>query len=486
MRNKSEMKLTVAGKFRDIFTTEKKFIFLRGGRVSGKTTVAAQDCIYCTIAYPKHDIIIARDSYSDLTNSSYAELRAFIEDQDIAADFQFKTAPLHIWNKKTDCNIYFVGIGGADKHRTKSFKPEHPLSRVLYEEMQQIKEMENLEQAHASFRRHLDTDIGKFVHIYNPPAQNSHWTNIYWNIKRNDVDWLCINSDYRDIVKFINDIDLKEILKMKFADQQRYEWLYLGKTGGGFGSVYPQFKREKHLKPAMDIIDKYANTKGLQLSEENKLLRFSQAIQAVIIGGDGAVTHDATSFIAMFLMTNGRIVVPEIFHYDPLKDGQKASAELFPYIDKWLKFLEKKYHIYFHVPIIFTIDSAASELIRTVRYHLTDRYEVYGYGKQTILDMVGTVQSTLSRNIVEIMEFAGYHNWVTDRNTLDESPLVVALENLIWNDAQTGYDKSVPNDDSDAFTYGINMIFRNPHNLYFIQQYNANRDDYYELEITQD
>jgi PBSX family phage terminase large subunit len=477
------MKLKVAKIFEPLFNFDKRFVYLRGGRVSGKTTVTGQLIILLTMANPDRDVIICRDSYSDLANSTYTELRAFISDNNLEKDFEFKVAPLYIHNKKTNSNIYFVGIGGSDKHRTKSFKPEHKLIAVLFEELQQVKDQENLEQAHASFRRHLDTEKGSLIHIYNPPAQNSHWTNIYWNLKKLDNDWLCINSDYKDIVKFINDVDLKEILKMKIADKVRYEWLYLGMTGGGFGSVYPQFKRQKHFRPANDLLDKFANTAGLQLSETSKRLRFGQSIQAVVIGADGAVTHDATVFVPLFLMNNGQIVVPEIFYHDPLKSGQKASAELIPFIQRWLKELETNYAISFNVPVIFSVDSASTELIRMLRYHLPERYDVYSYGKQTILDMTGVVQSALARNVIYIMDYKGYQNYLVDQFIYGDHPLVVALENLIWNDSQTHYDPSVPNDASDALTYGLNQIFRNVNNLYPLSVYNENRKDFYDLEI---
>lgn len=478
------MKLTIASPFRELFTSTKHFFFLRGGRSSGKTTVTFQYIPQATYRYQERDIVVCRDSYSDLIDSTYSGIKKFIYDNHIEKDFEFRTSPIRIYNITTKCNMYFLGIGGADKDRTKSFEPEHKLSVVVVEELQQVKDRENLEQAMSSFRRHLDSDVSKVVHIYNPPAQNSHWTNIYWNFKKQDIDWVCINSDYRQIVKFLNDIDLKEILKMKIADEPRYRWMYLGETGGGFGSIYPEFKRAKHFRPYMELLERFGNTRGLNINDESKRLRFGVSVQSIVIGVDGAVTHDATCAVPLFLMTNGQIVVPEIFYHDPLKDGQKSSAELLPYIQKWLYELEHKYFINSNVPVLFSVDSAASELIRMLRYHLPERYDVYEYGKQTIMDMVGVMQTALSRNMCYFMDFGGIFNYTQNHFVHCESPLVVALENLIWNDAQTGYDKSVPNDASDALTYGINQIFRNLHNLYSLQVYNENRKDFYDLEVS--
>jgi hypothetical protein len=211
-------------------------------------------------------------------------------------------------------------------------------------------------------------------------------------------------------------------------------------------------------------------------------MRFGQRIQALIIGGDGAVTHDATVFVPMALMANGQMVCLEPFYYDPQKSGQKGSMELLPSITRWLSFLDKRYQLISQQkPIIFSIDSASTELIRVLRYSLDPSIEIYEYGKQTILDMVGVVQDALARNMIYIMDFNGYKNWTTNDFVSETHPLVVAIENLIWNEKQTGYDASVPNDASDAFTYAVNQVFRNPHALRILQLYNENRQTFYDV-----
>lgn len=474
-----EVSFNVASVFKDVFAFNKRFVLLRGGRDSGKTTVTSQ--IICTASYqfPERDIIIGRDSYVDLITSTYRKLKAFIFQNHLERDFEFKKEPIYIRNKRTKANIYFVGIGGADKDRTKSYETEHKLSVVLFEELQQVKDQENLEQAHASFRRLLD-DRGVMIHNFNPPSQNSNWVNIYWTLKKQDPDWLCVNSDYRDIAKYLNDVDLKEILKMKVYDEQKYQWLYLGETGGGFGSVYPQFKRSKHLIPWLSVVEKFGNTQGQNVPVDVKLSRFSSQVMSLVIGVDGAVTHDSTSLIPCLMMSNGQICVAEIFHHDPKLSGQKSSSELLPFIKKWLKELETKYQLQYDVPIVFYCDSASTELVRLLRYQLDERYGVYSYGKQTILEMVDIVQSTLAKNIAIVMDFGGYKDYLRNSFVKGENPLVVALESLIWDEQQRGYDKSVPNDDSDAFTYAINSVFRNPDNLYAIDHFRAYGKGYYD------
>jgi len=461
------MEIKIANVFKKALDLDKRFVLIRGGRASGKTIFAGQLLVLLSTQYPKKDIVVARNSFSDLRDSSHQTIQSLIEEYNLKQDFLVKYNPLRIVNKRTGTNIYFMGIGGSDTHRTKSFMPKNnSIIAVLFEELQQIKDQENLEQAHASFRRFLDVEKGVFIHLYNPEPQNAHWVNILWNIKQNDKDWLCIRTDYTKVTDFLNDVDLKEILKMKILDEQRYKWLYLGETGGGFGSVYPQFKREKHF---------------IKFDEAKKKFN-GQRIVGVIIGVDGAVTHDATVLTPMVIFQNGQGAIVDIFYHDPLTDGQKSSNELMPFIQRWFEELRKKYALdQNNVPILFKVDSASPDLKRQLAYFLSNRASIESFNKPTILEMVGVVQSTLSQNVVYIVDYDGYYNYVLNRWIRKDNPVAVQIENLIWDERQKGYDPIVPNDGSDAFTYAVNTYFKNPDNLYWLA--NIKRLDFYDLEV---
>jgi PBSX family phage terminase large subunit len=461
------MEIKIAKKFRDVLKLDKRFVLIRGGRASGKTIFAGQLLVLLSTQYPKKDIVVARSSFSDLRDSSHQTIQTLIEEYGLRNDFIAKYNPLRIVNKRTGTNIYFMGIGGSDTHRTKSFMPKNnSIIAVLFEELQQVKDQENMEQAHASFRRFLDVEKGVFIHLYNPEPQNAHWVNVLWNIKQSDPDWLCIHSTYNDVAQFLNDLDLKEIVKMKLLDEQRYKWLYLGETGGGYGSVYPQFKRDKHFIPFDEAKKKFNG----------------QRIVGVIIGVDGAVTHDATVLSPMVIFQNGQSVIVDLFYHDPQVSGQKSSNELMPFIQRWFEEIRKKYALdSSNVPILFKVDSSATELKRQLAYFLSNRAQVESYSKPTILEMVGVVQSTLSQNVVYVADYGGYYDYVLNKWVKKDNPLAVQVENLIWNEKQTGYDPLIPNDASDSFTYAVNTYFRNPDNLYWLA--NIKRLDFYDLEI---
>ena len=462
------LNIEIAAPFRELFLSDKHFVMLKGGRTSGKTVVAGQLITIYSSVYPNRDMIVCRDSFSDLRDSTFQEIQSWIEEYGLSNDYVPKLNPMRIYNKRTHANIYFMGIGGADKHRTKSFKPKNPIIAVLFEELQQVRELENLEQAHSSFRRFLDTEHGKFIHCFNPEPQNAHWVNVYWNLKVNDPDWLCIYSTYMDICKYLNDIDLKEILKMKRLDEGRYRWLYLGETGGGYGSIYPQFKRNKHL---------------LTFEEAKFKFRHNPFV-GLIIGVDGAVTHDCTALVPIAILRNGQALVLDIFCHDPLKSQVLSSTELVTYIRIWYDELLKKYSINYpnDIPIMFVCDSASTDLRINLDYHFGSEALVVPYKKPTIHQMVGNVQSVIAKNMVYVVDYGGHQDYFLNKWIATENLLATQLENLIWDEKQKGYDPIVPNDVSDAFTYGINNYFKNPDNVYWLENLIRFRQDYYDVE----
>lgn len=485
------MEIKVAKVFKPLFDNciERKHtdVLLKSGRTGGKSAVAGQVIAVLSTAWADRDMIICRDAFADLRDSSFAEIQSWLEDMQLGEEFQIHLNPMRIINTRSNCNIYFFGIGGEDKHRTKSIKTKHKVGAIIFEELQQVKDRESLEQAKSSFRRLLDPDRGFFIHLFNPEPQNGHWVNMLWNLKISDPDWLCIQSSWMDITKCLNDLDIKAILKEKFLDPARYEWFYMGKTGGGFGSVYPEFKREKHLISRNPIL---ATNLALEQQtkyqyDTNKMADLlTHKIIGVIIGYDQAVTHDMTVLVPIFILSNGQAIVSgrDIFYHDPKVLNSLGTVELMPHISLWLKKMSDWYGFEReNVPIMFIVDSAATETLRILRANMPDRIGVFPIHKPSIVGMVDIVKGVLARNMIYIID-DGYHMTIKGQ-TKQDNLLASQLENLIWlakpnGDTPTTYDPKIPNDCSDAFTYAVNWWWRNPMNMYWV---GGNRLDFYDI-----
>lgn len=450
-----------------ILESDKPYFILYGGRLGGKTNNTSKISVLTMLMYPYFDTVVARVSYGSLGDSSYAEVQAAIMEMgdNISEQFKFKRSPLRIERVNGSGTIYFIGYGGSNTSRTKSIKTNHKIKIVILEETQELKNEENLQQALASFRRHFGEDVKVFV-LGNPYPQKVHWFSRLIEEKTYDPDWEVINVTYLDILPFINDYDLKEILKMKLNNPEYYRWFYLGEMTGGFGMVYPMWRPEKYVIT----------------EDQYKMVIGKTNIRPIgaMIGGDGAVNNDCTSFVPMILLNNGQSVIGPIFYHNPQSDGVIGYHQLVQ--DKVVRWFESVMGMFGlgtiadhrmrpygkQMPVWIRIDNAAPDLIQECRFFMGDRASIGPVKKEHVPQMVSTVQSAIMNQNVIVIDYGGYYNYTTDRfvkrklNLLSEQ-----LSSLIWNEKQDNYDPIVANDVSDAFTYGVVSWYKNPENIQY-------------------
>lgn len=451
--------------FKQIFETDKNYIWADGGRLGGKTNNFAKVAILMQLQSPNTDIIVARVSYGSLGDSSYAEIEAQIQDMELDNEYELKKSPLRIVRRNDAGTIYFLGYGGSNQSRTKSIKTKHKIKTVILEETQELKEKQNLDQALASFRRHFGENV-KVCILGNPPPQEAHWFNVERKRVENDPDWLVVRLTWMDIVPFINDYDLKEILKTKINDPNYYEWFYMGETTGGFGSVYPMFRKEKHVITAQQY----------EIARERAGLK----PVACIIGGDGAVNRDATAFVAWIILSNGQAVAGPIFYHNPKDDGVLGYHQLVQdHLTRWFdeicaRFrLGTRQEVMMHpnmqvVPIWMRIDNAAPDLIQECKFFLGNRASIGPIKKLHVPQMVATVQSAICNENLIVVDYGGYYSYVKNQFIKkDMNVLAEQWSNLIWNEKQDNYDPIVPNDVSDAATYAVLFWYGNQENIQY-------------------
>lgn len=453
--------------FKKIRESDKPNIILYGGRLGGKTNNTAKVALLEMLSNPYYDVVVARVSYGSLADSSYAEIEAAIRDMgdNIYEEFKLKRSPLRIERKNNSGTIYFIGYGGSNTSRTKSFKPKHKLKVIILEETQELKDEQNLNEALASLRRHYGDHVVVFI-LGNPKPQKSHWFSKLIESKKFDPDWDVFNLTYLDILPFINDYDLREILKTKMTDYEYYRWFYLGETTGGFGSVYPMFRFEKHV---------------ITVQQWNQVVeRTNIRPIACIIGGDGAVNRDCTSFVPLILLNNGQAVAGPIFYHNPIQDGTIGFHQLVQNLLLfWVEDLTSMFHMgtlretrlhpYMQrIPIWMFVDSAAPDLIAETRFFLSDRIAINPVVKDHVPQMVSTVQSAILNDNIIIIDYGGYksytkNKWIPTKTNL----LAEQWEMLTWNEKQDNYDPIIPNDVSDAATYAIVSWFKNQENIQY-------------------
>ena len=455
--------MKVLSPYKPLWNEDNHYVMVKSGRDAGKSKGVAQVIVSKFFKY-ELDILVCRSNYGDLEKSVYSEILAVLTENHYIQFIEERKRPLKLINKLNGNIIYFEGIGGADLSRSKGFKPHKPLSTIFVDEAQQLPSQANLDQALATFRRHLHDDIWQVILAFNPEPQNSHWCNEYYRINEEEDEWTCLYTSYLDIWGVLSKADRDAIRREKRINPSNYRYLYLGETEGLFGGVYHTFDRDFHLIKEKKV----------------KLLIEKYGIHSIIIGVDGATTRDKTAFVPTFILNNGQGIVVEYFYHDPERNGQFSDDALMPLVARWLEFLHRKYKLSYNMPIRVVFDSASANLRLTFASHFPNRYLCESYSQKNVIQMARIMQNAFGRNVLFLLDDGGYFNYITNQKEYNQHIGVKQLESVIWDEKGKGFDGSIPNDWTDALTYSTAYYFKNPQALYF------NRDPnglYFEREV---
>ena len=95
--------------------------------------------------------------------------------------------------------------------------------------------------------------------------------------------------------------------------------------------------------------------------------------------------------------------------------------------------------------------------------------------------MVDTVQSAIGKNVVAVYDYGGYYNFTKNQWVKCDNILAMQYRSLIWNEKQTGYDPAIPNDCTDADTYGIYFYYRQAENIMWLSDVANKKNNYFML-----
>lgn len=447
-----KLNVTMASPYDKILTTDKTTVIMYSPRISGKSYALGQVVYIYANKYPNHDIVVTRANYNSLEDSLYNEILAFAENIGQGSFYSAKTSPLRIKTKKGN-TIYFKGIGGADYSRSKGFKGKNPISLIICDETQQLKDEQSLRQAVATFIRSIDSSIkSRVILAGNPEMVKVHWWNAYCRKYRYAGVYEFIDANYLNIYKYLSPITKNEIETERLYNPLMYKFLYLGELDDLAGGAYGQFKRDKH----------YISVKQWRQETAGKQIEY------IIWGGDGAITHDSTGIVPIAVYTDGQAYVLERFYYNPQETGiVLAPSQLTELIITYVEEMCRKYDIYtMGITSLFSIDCASADLITQLRYSIDGYHEVKPFTKKNIINNNSVVNNCFAKNMIKIVDFGGYYDFRKRKfvpTTADTEPLIYQLESVTWKNYKL--DPSIPNDYTDALTYGANEYFLNPNNL---------------------
>lgn len=426
-------------------------------RVSAKSTHAAQMAAHLvahTCKRTPRDIIVFRANANSLEGSVMQETEEKLTD--LGTIYEVHKGPMRI--EANGCNIYFLGVSGHDRSRVRGFKPKNKLIAIIGDECQQISSLENLKHALSTFRRYLDEGAPyKVLLCGNPHELKGHWWNMY--AARMKGRYATIRCTWRDLAKngLLGRAVIEDILLEKEINPALYRFMYEGDISELSGGAYASFRRDVHLispERAAEI------TRG-------------ERIEHIIWGGDGAIMNDATAIVPLAVMSSGRAMVLERFFYDPKKQGRNlAPSEISEMISLYLEDMDAKYGIVRDGVIgsTFAIDCAAADLITQLRYTVKDYHQILAFTGKNVIRNNSVVNNCFARGMLYVIDYGGYKDYTTGRFIACEDPLAEQLETVVWKNNRL--DPSIPNDISDALTYGACMYYENPENLYLPERKN--------------
>lgn len=478
------LRWNVADVYRPMFDDDNHEIVLPSGRTTGKTKQCILFILVDMILHPGYDWFVFKATTASIESTVFSEFLKEIDADPLLRNmFTCRTHPYRISRKDGRGIIYFKGadsVGGND-NKTKGLRTLHTLKGYMVDEMQEFKDKNAIRQLKSSITRNYSENGfrmpkgWKALFLWNPPKNPYHWTHDYLEECRRDKTITIIHATYLDILPFINDGDIRDILKLKMLDPEDYRARYLGIIGSGDGDVYPMV-RESILQRRDEVVERYRD----------------QAPLALIIGCDGAVERDETVFSVGLLMQDGRILFSQrdSFVHNPKKDGVIPSYGLCspggpayrwfyggimnngqPYQGLWRRFPKGGKAGNQSIPMFFIVDDAAVEL----KHVLSTFYKHEGISfvsiahKSTITHMVEVNRNAYFDGKITFINDGYYMDYHHNDPRMVKSRFVAfdQVKNLKWNDKRNGYDDTIPNDHADSVTYPIWRWFRQMANLAF-------------------
>lgn len=296
--------------FKPVWTTEKPYNILKGGRNSFKSSVIALLLVYMMISYlvtgKKANVVVIRKVASNIRDSVYLKIQWALSKFGIMDQFTCTVSPFRVTHKKTGSTFFFYGQDDFQKLKSNDIGN---IISVWYEEAAEFKNAEEFDQSNTTFMRqkHPDADMVRFFWSYNPPRNPYSWINEWVESLKGLSNYLVNESSYlNDELGFVTQQMFDDIERIKKNDYDYYRYLYLGEPVGLGTNVY--------------------NIDLFQALEE---LPTDDRIISLYYATDVGHQTSATVCLAFGLTAKGKVILLNMYYYSPQgKAVKKAPSDL--------------------------------------------------------------------------------------------------------------------------------------------------------------
>lgn len=246
------MSVELKPKYKSLFSTDKRYQIVTGGRGSGKSFTI--NIFLVLLTYDKgQNILFTRYTMTSTHVSIIPEFRNAIELLGLEEDFEINKTD--ITNTKTGNKIYFRGLKTGSGTQTANLKSLSGITCWVLDEAEELTDEEMFDKIDFSIRSTVYQN--RVICVLNPSAK-SHF--IYKKFfTKTDEDTNYIHTTYLDNIEHLNEQLVKRWHELKEKDPEKYDKVIMGQWGGMEGrGFYRNFKYDVHVtncryRPDLDI-----------------------------------------------------------------------------------------------------------------------------------------------------------------------------------------------------------------------------------------
>ena len=401
----------VGSGYRDFWNFKGRYLAVKGGRGSKKSTTAALKIIYNMMKYPLSNSLVVRKYDVTHKDSTFAQLLWAIRRLKVEHLWQASRSPLMLTYVPTGQKILFRGLD--DPQSITSITVDYGfLTYVWIEEAFQITKEADFDKLDLSIRGALPDGMWKqFILTFNPWNDKSWLKERFFDV--DDEDTLALTTTY-ECNEFLGADDERIFETMKLKHPKRYKVEGLGEWGVADGLIYENWD-----------VATFDYRSMLYETDYNGWDKYKQRY-----GIDFGFTVDPTAFIAMLVDETAK----EVYVWDELYNYGLTNQEIYDMLKE--KHLNK---------VVIKADSAEPRTINELQNLGLDRLRGAKKGPDSVRAGIQRLQDY--RIIVH----------PTCENTINE------LSNYYWATDKAGKPLPRPADDGydhlmDAMRYGTEDI----------------------------
>ena len=213
-------KITINSKYKPLGTFKSRYLYLYGGRGSGKSF--AVSLYLAQLTYQKgHKILFTRYTLATANKSIIPEFQEKLKIGGIESHFNItKTS---IVNKKTGSEIIFAGIKTSSGNQTASLKSLQGITTWVYEEFEEHPDEQSFDSIDLSIR---SKDKQNRIILVSNALHKESWQ--YKRFFENEDDIEFIYTNYKDNIRNLNENFLQKAEREKELNLAKYNKNFLG------------------------------------------------------------------------------------------------------------------------------------------------------------------------------------------------------------------------------------------------------------------